>query len=90
MRRKKASGVGGKFFVDQFRATLIENTDVHRFVHVDRCHNNVYGAAGRSSSRGPPSRMVCWDTAILPLHFAAEEAWMSITARHRITARLRI
>ena len=22
--------------------------------------------------------MDCWDTAILPLHLAAEEAWMSI------------
>jgi hypothetical protein len=28
-------------------------------------------------------------TAILPLHLAAEEAWMSITVLHRIAARWR-
>jgi hypothetical protein len=28
-------------------------------------------------------------TAILPLHFAAEEAWMSIITLHRIAALLR-
>jgi hypothetical protein len=32
--------------------------------------------------------MDCWDTAILPLQPAAEEAWMSINPRHRIAATL--
>jgi hypothetical protein len=27
--------------------------------------------------------MDCWDTAILPLHLAAEEAWMSIMVVQR-------
>jgi hypothetical protein len=30
--------------------------------------------------------MDLYGTAILPLHFAAKEAWMSIKARHRIAA----
>src|SRR6476620_4805450 len=47
-------------------------------LHVDRCHNSVYVAACRSSSRSPPCRMDCCGTAILPLLLAAQEAWMSI------------
>jgi len=31
-----------------------------------------------------------WGTATLPLHRAAEEAWMSINPFHRIAARLRM
>jgi hypothetical protein len=32
--------------------------------------------------------MDCWDTAILPLHLAAQEAWMSINAVLVTAARL--
>src|SRR5262249_3535489 len=46
-------------------------------VHVDRCHNNVYVAVCRNSSRLPPVEWIC-GIAILPLHCAAEEACMSI------------
>src|SRR5215213_5843134 len=53
--------------------------------HVDRCRNTVYVAACRTSSRCPPWDGLC-GTAILPLPLAAQEAWMSITPRHRIAA----
>src|SRR5262245_2780981 len=58
-------------------------------VHVDRSRNNVYAAACRSSSRAPPWGGKFSSTATLPLHIAAEEAWMSIKPLHRIAARVR-
>src|SRR5262249_10156146 len=45
---------------------------------VDRCHNSMYGGACRISSQASSLRGENWGTATLPLHRAAEEAWMSI------------
>ena len=57
--------------------------------HVDRCRNSVYVAECKISSQASFLGGEFSSTATLPLHRAAEEAWMSINTRHCIAARLR-
>ena len=48
--------------------------------HVDRCHNSVYVGGCKISSQASSLGGKFSSTATLPLHIAAEEAWMSIKA----------
>ena len=72
----------------EFRALLIENTDVHR-ASMEIDPTIVFMVLWGEIHPGVLLEVECGGTAILLLHLAAEEAWMSINSFHRIAARLR-